>query len=50
MTLQSFLTESPNVFGAGLGFHLGLALHYDADLLDDLRVGERSDIANAHSV
>ncbi len=40
------LAKSPDVFGAGLGCHLCLALDHDADLLDDLEVGKRSDVAN----
>src|SRR5271166_580610 len=44
------LAKSPDVFGAGLGCHLCLALDHDADLLDDLGVGKRSDVANFHCV
>src|SRR5262249_10142113 len=44
----SFLAEPPNVFGAGLRCHFRLALNNDADLLDDLGVGKRSDVANLY--
>src|SRR5208337_1899411 len=47
---RSLLAESPEVFRGGLGCHLCLALDHDADLLDDLRVGKRSDVANFHGV
>src|SRR5260221_14381737 len=39
-----------DVFWAGLGCHLRFALDHDADLLDDLGVGERSNVANVHAV
>ena len=44
---RSFLAKTLDVFGAGLGRHLRLALDHDADLLDYLGVGKRSDVANA---
>src|SRR5260221_2473242 len=50
MPQTSFLAETLDVFGAGLGCHLRLALDHDADLLDDLRVGKGSDVANVHGV
>src|SRR5258708_30766370 len=47
---RSFLAKTLDVFGAGLGCHLRFALDHDADLLDDLGVGEGSDVANVHGV
>src|SRR6516165_2052785 len=46
----SFLAEPLDIFGPGLGWDPRLALDHDADFLDDLRVGQRSDITNVHSV
>ena len=45
---RSFLAATPDVFGAGLGCHLRLALDHAADLLDDLGVGKSNDVANVH--
>jgi hypothetical protein len=47
---RSFLAKTLDVFGGGLGRHLRLALDHDADSLDYLGVGKRSDVANVHGI
>src|SRR6516162_5556851 len=45
-----FLAEFPDVLGGLLSRDLRLALHHDADLLQDLGVSKRSDIADIRRV
>ena len=47
---RSTLAKTLDVFGGVLGRHLRLALDHDADSLDYLGVGKRSDVANVHGI